>query len=59
MITFLGAIIFATVVAIGVADWHNGLRLFQKYDTSPWGATGAARGAPTRPRRRRRRAHDS
>jgi hypothetical protein len=54
MITFLGVIIFATVLAIGAADWNSGLRPFQKY-TPPWMVTGA----PERPRRRRRRAHDS
>lgn len=59
MITFLGFIIFATVIAIGLADRHNGLRLFQKYHTVPWGVPGAARGAATPTRRRRRRAHDS
>ena len=58
MITFLGVIIFVTVLAIGAADWNSGLRPFQKY-TPPWMATGAAHGAPERPRRRRRRAHDS
>ncbi|MEN3266585.1 MAG: hypothetical protein V7646_3479 [Pseudonocardia sp.] len=30
MITFLGTIIFATIIAIGVADRYSGLRLFQK-----------------------------
>jgi hypothetical protein len=55
MITFLGVIIFATVLAIGAADWNSGLRPFQKY-TPPWMATGAT---PVRPRRRPRRAHDS
>lgn len=56
MITFLGIIIFVTVLAIGAADWNSGLRPFQKY-TPPWMATGATHGAPERPRRRR--AHDS
>jgi hypothetical protein len=43
MITFLGTIIFVTVIAIGVADRYSGLRLFQKSYASPWRAKGAAR----------------
>jgi hypothetical protein len=31
MITFLGFVVFATVVAIGAVDRSSGLRLFQKY----------------------------
>jgi hypothetical protein len=31
MITFLGLVIFATIVAIGALDRSSGLRLFQKY----------------------------
>jgi hypothetical protein len=58
MITFLGAIIFITVIAIGAADWMSGLRPFQKY-TAPWRVAGATHDAPDPPRRRRRRAHDS
>ena len=58
MITFLGVIIFVTVLAIGAADWNSGLRPFQKY-TPPWMATGVTHGAPEHPRRRRRGAHDS
>ena len=42
MITFLGVIIFVTVLAIGAADWNSGLRPFQKY-TPPWMVTGAMR----------------
>jgi hypothetical protein len=34
MITFLGAIIFVTVVAIGAADRRSGLGLFQMYASS-------------------------
>lgn len=58
MITFLGAIVLATVIAIGALDRNSGLRLLQKYE-SPW------RAGPRPPRRntpkpaRRRRAHDS
>jgi hypothetical protein len=37
MITFFGAIIFATVIAIGALDRNSGLRLLQKYE-SPWHA---------------------
>jgi hypothetical protein len=35
MITLLGMVIFATVIAIGALDRNSGLRLFQKYE-SPW-----------------------
>jgi hypothetical protein len=54
MITFLGVIIFVTVLAIGAADFKSGLRPFQKY-TPSWSVTGATHDAPERPRR----AHDS
>ncbi|MDT7652888.1 MAG: hypothetical protein QOI36_4294 [Pseudonocardiales bacterium] len=59
MITFLGTIIFVTVIAIGVADRYSGLRLLEKYNASPWRATRPARVARDPLRRRRRRAHDS
>jgi hypothetical protein len=59
MITFLGTIIFVTVIAIGMADRYSGLRLFQKNYASPWRPRGAARVAPEQLRRRQRRAHDS
>jgi hypothetical protein len=55
MITFLGAIIFATVIAIGVHDRNQGLGLLQKYE-SPLHAR--PRRGPARPARRRR-THDS
>jgi hypothetical protein len=58
MITFLGAIIFMTVLAIGAADWNSGLGLFQKY-TPAWRVAGGPRVASGSPRRRQRRAHDS
>jgi hypothetical protein len=51
MITFLGAIIFATVIVIGVLDRDSGLRLLQKYE-SPWQA--GPRRDPWRPARRGR-----
>jgi hypothetical protein len=35
MITLLGTIIFATVIAIGALDRNSGLRILQKYE-SPW-----------------------
>jgi hypothetical protein len=54
MITFLGAIIFMTVIAIGAADWHSGLGLFQKY-TPVWRDAGGPRVASGSPRRRQRR----
>jgi hypothetical protein len=56
MITFLGAIIFATIIMIGVLDRNSGLRLLQKYEP-PWHA--GPRRDPSRPARRRRRARDS
>jgi hypothetical protein len=55
MITFFGAFIFATVIAIGAHDRNSGLRLLQKYE-SPWHA--GPRRDPARPARRRR-ARDS
>ena len=55
MITFLGTVIFATVIAIGALDRNSGLRLLQKYE-SPWHA-GPRRDTPKPVRRRR--AHDS
>lgn len=58
MLTFLGAIIFVTVIAIGAADRNSGLRVFQKYE-SPWMITGPPRDPPDRSRRRQRRGHDS
>jgi hypothetical protein len=58
MITFFGAIIFATVIAIGTLDRNSGLRLLQKYE-SPWRANFR----PPRPKAfksaRRRRARDT
>ncbi|TWF80668.1 hypothetical protein FHX44_116611 [Pseudonocardia hierapolitana] len=56
MITFLGAIIFVTVVMIGALDRNSGLGLLQKYE-SPW--HGGPRRTPSRPAGRRRRARDS
>jgi hypothetical protein len=54
MITFLGFIIFATVIAIGAADRNSGLGVFQKYE-SPWGPTGRPRDASVPSRQRRGR----
>jgi hypothetical protein len=53
MITFLGALIFVTIIMIGALDRNSGLRLLQKYE-SPWQA--GPRRDPSRPARRRRRA---
>jgi hypothetical protein len=55
MITLLGTLIFATVIAIGVLDRNSGLRLLQKYE-APWQV--GQRRSPSKPARRRR-AHDS
>ena len=52
MITFLGIIIFAVVIMIGVHDRNSGLRLFQKYE-SPWRLTGSPGGASEHTRQRR------
>jgi hypothetical protein len=52
MITFLGMVIFAVVVMIGMLDRNSGLRLLQKYE-SPWRLTGSSRGASERTRPRR------
>jgi hypothetical protein len=53
MVTFLGLVIFATVIMIGALDRNSGLRLLQKYE-SPWDA-----GPPRDPSRPARRARDS
>ena len=54
MITLLGIVIFATMIAIGTLDRNSGLGLFQMYD-SPWRFTDPPRdeAEPTRPRRSR------
>ena len=54
MITFLGAIIFMTVIAIGASDWNSGLGLFQKY-TPAWRDADGPRVPSGPPRRRQRR----
>jgi hypothetical protein len=51
MITFFGAIIFATAIAIGALDRNSGLRLLQKYE-SPWHA--GPRRHTSKPARQRR-----
>jgi hypothetical protein len=58
MITFLGAIVFATVIAIGTLDRNSGLRLLQKYE-SPWRAHSRPSQRNTSKSARRRRARDS
>jgi hypothetical protein len=50
MITLLGTIVFATVVAIGLADRNSGLSLLEKYDSDRDG-TEPAPGRPPRARR--------
>jgi len=52
MITFLGLLIFATIVMIGALDRNSGLRILQKYE-SPWHA--GPRRNPSRAARRRAR----
>ena len=51
MITLLGIIIFATVIAIGAHDRNSGLHLLQKYE--PPLRAGSRRTTP-RPGRQRR-----
>ena len=58
MITFFGAVIFATVIAIGALDRNSGLRLLQKYE-SPWHANSRPPRRNTSKSARRRRARDS
>lgn len=41
MITLLGAVVFATVIAIGLFDWSNGLALFEKPGTANDGIESA------------------
>lgn len=55
MITFFGAVIFATVIAIGVHDRNSGLRILQKYQSPSHAGPRRDTSKPGR----RRRARDS
>ncbi len=54
MITLLGTVVFAVVVAIGLADRNSGLSLLQRYDADRDGTERAPDGPP-----RARRDHSS